>query len=238
MTIRLTLISFLMAAILAISCASAQTLIAGKVYNSDYSSVIGGASVTVHCGVSDLATISLNDGTYAVRFDKSNCTLGNGVSVTSSKDRLRGSKSGVVAGCLSGNCGDEYSTVINTAMKDTGSGNSGGSSSGGGHARVYICGNGKCDSGETATTCARDCKKTANSTNTTCTTTTCPVDNQTETIALTSTEPVSFGITGASVMWENLLSIPFFVGLLAFLIVLLIGHKVIKNKNRKKKRIF
>jgi len=84
---------------------SAQTLVAGKIYNADYSSVIEGASVNVKCGSNTLITRSLADGTYAVRFEQVQCTLGNNVIVTSSKNGLSGSESGVIAECLSGSCG-------------------------------------------------------------------------------------------------------------------------------------
>ena len=231
MTIKLHLISLVIAVLLTIGMASAQTLIAGKVYNSDYSSLIEGASVTVQCNTNRLVTTSLADGTYAVRFNQTECTLGNGVSVTASKGSLSGSGSGVVVECLSGDCNDEYSTVINTAMKETNSGSpvssGGGSSGGGGRARVYICGNGKCDSGETEVTCARDCKTETNST--ACSGTTCLVNNQTEPIALNGTDQVSFGITGASLLWDTL-SLPLSLSLsvLAFLIILLIGHKILR----------
>jgi len=117
MTLKLQIVCFLTAAILFIEIASAQTLIAGKVYNSDYSNIIGGASVSVQCNGNILTTQSLADGTYAVRFENSQCTLGNGASITASKGSLTGTESGVVGECVSGNCNDEYSTVINTALK-------------------------------------------------------------------------------------------------------------------------
>ncbi|GEM_PF-6415429 len=229
MTIRLQLISFAIAVILTLGIASAQTLVAGKVYNSDYSNVIDGVSVTAQCAGNKLTTVSLNDGTYAVRFDNSQCTLGNGVSVYASKGSLSGSESGVVIECA-GDCSDEYSTIINMAIKNTGSGSSGGSSGGGGSVRVYICGNGKCDSGETAITCARDCAVTNN------TNITSNENNQTEPINLEGNNTISFGITGASVSLWDKLSLPFLVSLLAFLIILLIGHKAIQS--RKKKTLF
>jgi len=206
------------------SLASAQTMVAGKVYNSDYSSTIEGATIDVKCNSYSLTTTSLADGTYAVRFAESECTLGDNVNVVSNKGELTGSGSGIVAECED-NCQEDYFVIANLAMKQKPS--SPGGSSGGSSGRVYICGNGKCDSGETAITCKRDCEVKTNLTVNNNET------NQTEPIALNGTEPVSFGVTGASVAWEEFLSLPLFVSLLVFLVILLIGHKMIQKRKSK-----
>jgi len=92
---------------------------------------------------------------------------------------------------------EDYSTVINTAMKGANNpvSSGGGSSSG----KVYICGNGKCDSGETAVTCRKDCqpKISTNSTNNTAVLIN-TTDNVTEIVKLnvSSSEPVSLGLEG------------------------------------------
>ena len=90
-------------AVLALSLVSAKTLIAGKIYNSDYSDTIAGASVQVTCvhgGASNVrATTSLSDGTYAVTYEEEGddaCNNNDEVTVYAEKDGLSGSKTGIV----------------------------------------------------------------------------------------------------------------------------------------------
>jgi hypothetical protein len=132
---------------------NAQTLIAGKIYGADYSSTITDASVRVTCGSESLNTISLGDGTYAVRFEQADCDLGYSVSVVSDKGGLTGSGSGVIIECDNANCDENYFAIINLALKARQTSHSSGSGG-----KIFICGNGKCDSGETVNTCPRDCK--------------------------------------------------------------------------------
>jgi hypothetical protein len=69
--------------IMSISVVSAQTLVTGKVYNSDSSNVISGAEVTAQCGSSELrSSVSKADGTYAILFLKDVCSLTDTVKVT------------------------------------------------------------------------------------------------------------------------------------------------------------
>ena len=152
----LSLSLFLM--IFLISIVNAQTLIAGKVYDSNYNNLVSDASVTVTCNSNTLITPSLDDGTYAVRFDESKCTLGDNVNVNGAKGDLSGSDSGVVIECNDPqNCAEGYVSIINFGIKaaqTNENNNVGGGSSG----RYYYCENNKCDTGETATTCPKDCK--------------------------------------------------------------------------------
>src|SRR3989338_3057110 len=106
--------------------AGAQTLVAGKIYNSDYSSVVSGASVLVTCtstaGSFDLSTTSLDDGTYAVRFNESECTVrdtvGDTVKVSASKNTLSGENSGTVIACEGDGCTEsDYVSVLNLNIK-------------------------------------------------------------------------------------------------------------------------
>jgi hypothetical protein len=76
---------------------SASTLITGQIYNSDYSDVVPGATVTVNCnGHEDVTTSMAPDGVYQVRFPSSECTFGDDLTVSATKDSLYGSKSGVI----------------------------------------------------------------------------------------------------------------------------------------------
>ncbi|MCK4649600.1 hypothetical protein KAT36_00045 [Candidatus Pacearchaeota archaeon] len=89
--------------VLSFGFASAKTLVAGKIYNADYSDVIGGADVTVSCdhnGVVSVGnTISLGDGSYGVEFDEigSNaCNNGDFLTVYAEKGSLTGMNSGEI----------------------------------------------------------------------------------------------------------------------------------------------
>ncbi len=138
-----------------ISFINAQTLVAGKIYTSNYADIVSGAEVTVTCNSNPSTTTSLDDGTYAVRFEENLCGLGDNVNVNAVKSDLSGSGSGVVIECNEQNdCTEGYISIINLAIKtkQTENYNSGGSR------RYYYCGNNKCDSGETINTCPRDCK--------------------------------------------------------------------------------
>ena len=137
------------------SIVSAQTLIVGKIYNSDFSATISGADVSINCNGEVLDTNSISDGTYAVRFNDSLCAAGDSFSVSASKDTATGSDSGVV------NPGtDEDKGIVNVAITVPApnipvSPSSGGGGGSGGH--YYFCGNGICDTGENSVTCPKDC---------------------------------------------------------------------------------
>lgn len=146
-----------------ISVVSAQTLIAGKIYNSDFSDTISGADVSVFCNGNQINTISLDDGTYAIRFEEDLCAENDDVEVTASKSGFNEkTESSVISKCEDGDCGGNYFTIVNLGLEvksdepvDTGgsSSNRRRGSSGG----FYLCGNGKCDTGETVNTCPVDC---------------------------------------------------------------------------------
>jgi len=98
----------LIAVFLLLGIASAKVLVAGKIYNSDYSSTIDGADVKVTChhtggnaGDYVLNNQSISDGTYAVNFpqqyeDGMVCDVGDNITVEAVKGDLVGTKDGVV----------------------------------------------------------------------------------------------------------------------------------------------
>jgi len=79
-----------------VTAVSASTLIAGKIYNSDYSDVVAGADVDATCNGITLSEVSESDGTYAISFDSEDCEIGDAVSVHAEKDGMYGDKSGTV----------------------------------------------------------------------------------------------------------------------------------------------
>lgn len=163
MTKNLKFIYFLLVlSVLSLNLASAQTLIAGKVYNSAFSDTISNVDIKVTCDDrASLSTISLSDGTYAVRFEESECSEGDNVRVLSSKTGYLDKTSyGTVTRCEGENCEEAFVIIVNLGI---GTSSSSSGSSGHGHGtsvRFYMCGNRICDSGETVNTCPTDCKKT------------------------------------------------------------------------------
>jgi hypothetical protein len=80
-----------------------ETIIAGKIYNSDYTAVVPGATVTVTCNGNVLTATSLPDGAYKVKYI-GNCLVGNSLSVYAQKDALTGLKTGTIK--AEGTCAD------------------------------------------------------------------------------------------------------------------------------------
>lgn len=149
--------------ILFLGLASAQTLIIGKVYNTNYGTQQSGANVRVNCEHSGssffLDTNSISDGTYAVVFDSAtqiNCTLGDIVKISSSSGSYSGEESGTILACPTP---EDCKAIINVLLKQLISAPSGGGG-GGTSGRYYLCGNKICDSGETVNNCAQDCNVT------------------------------------------------------------------------------
>ena len=82
--------------VFSVTAVSASTLIAGKIYNSDYSDVIAGADVDATCNNITLSETSESDGTYAIPFDSEDCEIGDEVTVYAEKDGMSGEKTGTV----------------------------------------------------------------------------------------------------------------------------------------------
>ena len=158
--------------ILSIGFISANTLVTGVTYNEDFSDTISDVSLTIECDSVSLDTNSgngtyLEDGTYAIIFE-TNCSLDSIVKVTGTKGTLSGYAEGTVHNCTESDCIADFITIVNpnlaeppTTTTTTTSSSSGGSS----RSYYYYCGNGICDSGETANTCAKDCAVENNLTN-------------------------------------------------------------------------
>jgi len=229
-----------------INTLAAQTLIAGKIYNEGYSGIVSGADVLVTCNSASLNTNSLEDGTYAVRFDIGACTLGDSVKVAANKSGLSGQASGNVGDCDGQPCTDSnYLAVLNLMIKASALNSpfSGGNSGGGGY---YLCGNGICNSGENERTCPQDCKPKTNVTNTTTAQTTSSTtsatgstsENETN-VEINSTaeeqEKVSSGITGAIV---GTLGTAGTLGVLIFIIAVILLSLVVYIKRKKARALY
>ena len=81
------------------------TYIAGKIYNSDYSATVGGATVEVTCALSPVQSVlSKSDGAYSVQYDESVCHEGSSLSV-------HAFKTGVGENTVTGLIHDDYPAV-------------------------------------------------------------------------------------------------------------------------------
>lgn len=130
------------------------TVIAGKIYAENFGESLSDCDITVKCNESTLTTDCLEDGTYAVRFEASECAEGDSVSVTASGPGLESKEeTGIVSGCEE-ECNSSYVAIININLDTkTNDGESGGRS----RSRYYNCGNNICDTGENIFTCPLDC---------------------------------------------------------------------------------
>lgn len=218
-----------------INIVNAQTLVAGKVYTSGYDDIVSGADIAVTCNSNDLDTTSLDDGTYAVRFDESKCGLGDNVNVNGAKGDLSGSDSGVVIECNDqDNCAEGYVSIINLAIKT--SQGTGGNNGGGGEGRhYYYCGNNYCDTGETATTCPKDCKANATANATTSQgTVELTIENQEQNTSENDNETTAENqgglITGAVIGAEGNSGLLVIIAFLAILLASLIAVRFMRNR--------
>jgi hypothetical protein len=96
-------ISFILLGVMLMSFAMAtpgeagKTIIAGKIYNADYTQTVSGATVTIYCGEADSQTVtSLSDGAYSYTYNGNDCTYGSSLTVSATKGDLYGSMSGVI----------------------------------------------------------------------------------------------------------------------------------------------
>ena len=97
-TFSLMILSLMVIGMLGVvSAEGLTTVIAGKIYNADYTNVISGATVTVTCGTTTLPTVeSIADGSYKVQFTDGLCTAGKELTVSAVSGSLTGSKTGTV----------------------------------------------------------------------------------------------------------------------------------------------
>ncbi|KHO53811.1 MAG: hypothetical protein QT05_C0001G0033 [archaeon GW2011_AR13] len=125
--------------ILSIGFISANILIAGTVYDGKPNLIKSGVLVNITCDSDILQTTSLSDGAYAVVFDTDSCTS---VLVESEYDVTE----------IIMEVEDDSPQTTTTTSSGGGSGSSRSS-----NLRYYFCGNGVCDTGETFSTCPKDC---------------------------------------------------------------------------------
>ncbi len=235
---NLFIASIFLLVILSVGFANANTIIVGKIYNSDFSSTLGNANVHVKCGSDYLDTTSLSDGTYAVRFSESGCNGNSTAEVTANKAGFAEKKeSGIAVKCEGSDCEENYISVINLGLSTaSNSGGSNGGSSGGSSNHYYLCGNGICDSGETAGTCSQDCSTLLETVSFSSSNT---KENKKEEPILNIQEqeeasPLTGAVTGMSGFVKSGIGISTVIGLLAILILAIFFFSFKKSKSVKK----
>ena len=198
----------------AVSAEQDSTIVTGKVYNSSGNSVPD-SNVSVNCNGNILNSVALSvyDGTYIVKFDLSQCTKNNTVVVFASKGTMSGvAKPVTVTICTDSSCEiNSYIAIANPVIKQTSTNPNSTSPTSNvnnyyySNGNYYLCGNGKCDSGESELTCPRECKKTepikpitytANNSETTGTNTT-KIETLTEILPQTNSSGIFSGVAGA-----------------------------------------
>ncbi|GBE20047.1 MAG TPA: hypothetical protein ENG87_04470 [Candidatus Pacearchaeota archaeon] len=95
----LSLIVLALLVISGLALVSAKTLIAGKIYNADFSDTIEGAEVTITCQGDVQNATSLDDGAYSVVYNETEeggCENGASLTVSAVKGELYGSKTGII----------------------------------------------------------------------------------------------------------------------------------------------
>ena len=135
-----------------IGLTSANTLVMGKVYDSNFSQIIPDAEVIIHCNESWLFTTSRSDGTYAVIFDTPDCDNSLKVEINVSKDRWSGKGSSII-----NSSGGLFNLVVININMQEGPVVEIKRVSRSHKTNYFLCGNGICDSGEKVTTCPEDC---------------------------------------------------------------------------------
>lgn len=203
--------------VLTLNVASANTIVTGTIYNEHATDEISNATVTVTCG-DTIPYISEEDGTYAVSFNESVCPLGSEAKVVATKDGYSSAENNAYVYNISNST--DFFSVINLKLIQNPTPTSSPSGSKG---KYYRCGNGICDSGETYSTCSKDCtiepvetvNLTALSTNITN-----PTQNE------TAPEETSNGITGAVI---GALSTGLSYWIIVILVVLVIGFFVVRR---------
>lgn len=125
---------------LSLGMVSANVLIAGTVYYENLINTSAGVGVTVICDSNSLDTTSENDGSYAVKFGVDSCGSVEVIPATGYKTTNL-----------------KITVESDTPNPEPPQTTSSGGSGGGMTRTVYKCGNGKCDSGETSSTCLKDC---------------------------------------------------------------------------------
>ncbi len=120
--------------LLSISITSANVLVGGTVYNGSPNNPVSGAEIIVFCDSESLETTSLKDGTYAVVFDRDTiCSYVNSIEKNGMNNTTK----------ITVYIEDDTTTNPGSGKKTSG--------------KIYQCGNGICDSGESSDTCLRDC---------------------------------------------------------------------------------
>ncbi len=235
MTLKLSIAVFL-AVLLSLALVNAQTLVAGKVYGNSFDNQVADATVEVRCRNTILTTKTLGDGTYALRFDNALCSLGDSVQAYATKGTLTGQSSGIIGECGE-NCEEDYFSIANIMVKNTATNPSRGGGSGIRNEDDvqpilwFICGNDICDNGESEDTCPKDCSLGLE-----------PEENEEK------QEPEEIGgakdnakepennnrswITGAFTAIGSYMNIPLLSAILAFLIILFVGHKVLQRRKK------
>lgn len=221
---QLTVILSVLMCVFLTGIASANTLVAGKIYDNNYNNFISGADVAVICNSSILNTASIDDGTYAVIFES--CGEGDSIRVSASKGGLTGESDGIIIK-NENQTESDYISVVNLIIKQPAQTNNNGNS-GGGNYNYYRCGNNVCDTGETINTCPDDCDLDFKALST---------DNEitnasSEEINLTGLkgqEEKSPGITGGFASIWNTKTI---IGLIIAIIIIILGIAISSYKNK------
>ncbi|KHO53795.1 MAG: hypothetical protein QT05_C0001G0017 [archaeon GW2011_AR13] len=94
-----TLMLIVLMLVFSVGVISAKTLIAGKIYNADFTDTISGADVMVNCNGNIQTTESLSDGAYSVTFNETGtnaCNNGDTLTVSATKGNLYGSETGII----------------------------------------------------------------------------------------------------------------------------------------------